>query len=33
VWDRYRVVWTLWNHVLTAAALGALASFCVALAR
>jgi uncharacterized membrane protein len=32
-WERYRAEWTRWNHVRTAAALGALAAFCVALAR
>lgn len=30
-WETYRVEWTRWNHVRTAAAAGASAAFCLAL--
>jgi uncharacterized membrane protein len=33
VWDKYRVQWTGWNHIRTAAALAAAASFTLALCR
>ena len=33
VWTNYVSTWTLWNHVRTAASLGAAASFIVALSR
>lgn len=33
VWTNYLSTWTLWNHVRTAASLGAAASFIVALTR
>ena len=31
LWTRYLSTWTVWNHVRTAAALGATASFILAL--
>ncbi|MFN0220055.1 MAG: DUF1772 domain-containing protein [Hyphomicrobium sp.] len=33
IWSQYLVDWTFWNHVRSAASLGAMASFIAALAR